>query len=348
MKKVLFFILLPLIFSCGGKSSENLDSGNVLEDFTFSMDTMVIDPKGEIIDLAFGVNRSSVSLDGGTFYYFDMRKTVINEVDLDKLELKGIHPFSKEGPNAVGFNPPKIQSLGNDRFLILSPLTNVGIYTKNGQKEKTLKFNFKEIEGLVVDEEGLITNKATLSHDEKLLFALTKSEPSLSEVKLMVINPEKKTGKSIVLPNMLQALKFSILLRTPNLISMIPEMISLKTIQEKLYITSSVTSDVYVYDYVMDSLQLIEFHHQVVPRRKTGELEKNILTDEQEFEDAKAKQLYQVAFMELIWDDQRKQFFRFAHKPIPDFERKWYNRADVYLFVYELIWFYWAKNTCPN
>ena len=56
-----------------------------------------------------------------------MRKTAISEVDLDNLELKGIHPFSKEGPNAVGFNPPKIQSLANDRFLILSLLTNVGI-----------------------------------------------------------------------------------------------------------------------------------------------------------------------------------------------------------------------------
>jgi hypothetical protein len=45
--------------------------------------------------------------------------------------------------------------------------------------------------------------------------------------------------------------------------------------------------------------------------------------------------LYQVAFKELIWDDQRKQFFRFAHKPIPDVERKWYERAEVYLFVYD-------------
>jgi hypothetical protein len=140
-----------------------------------------------------------------------------------------------------------------------------------------------------VDEEGLITNEATLSHDEKLLFALTMSDPSLSEVKLMVINPESKTGKSIVLPNMLQALKFTLVLRLPKMISRISEMISLKTFQEKLYITSSVTSDVYEYDYISDSLRLVEFHHQLVPPRKTGELEKNILTDEQEFEDVKAK-----------------------------------------------------------
>ena len=289
MKKLLFLVLIPLIFSCGGNSSENPDSGNVLENLTYTVDTLVIDPKGEIIDLGFWVHRSSVSLDGGTFYHFDMRKTAINEVDLDKLELKVIHPFSKEGPNAVGFNPPKIQSLANDRFLILSPMINVGIYKKNGQKEKNLKFNFKEIEGLGVDEEGLITNEATLSHDEKLLFALTMSDPSLSEVKLMVINPESKTGKSIVLPNMLQALKFTLVLRLPKMISRISEMISLKTFQEKLYITSSVTSDVYEYDYISDSFRLVEFHHQLVPPRKTGELEKNILTDEQEFEDVKAK-----------------------------------------------------------
>ncbi|MFN3757758.1 MAG: DUF4221 family protein [Algoriphagus aquaeductus] len=337
MRKLALLLWLPLIFSCGGNSSEKAESENILENLTLAIDTLVVDPKGEIIDLGYGINRSSISSDARTLYFFDMRKTVINEIDLDKLELIGSYPFSKEGPNAVGFNPPSIQSLANDRFLIISPLINVGTYTKNGQKEKSLKFNFKEIEGLGVDEEGLITNRITLSHDEKQMFALTRLDPSEKEVRLLIINPNAKTGKSIELPNMLQTLKLTLLLRLEEQKRMARtgENIWLRTINEALHITSSVTSDLYVYDYKKDSLRLVEFDHQLVPKKKTGDFESNVFTDEKEFEDAMEKQMNQVAFRELIWDDQRKQFFRFGYRPIKDAEGNWYKRAEVYLFVYD-------------
>lgn len=335
MRKLFLFLLAPFIFSCRGTSSEKAESGNVLENLTTAIDTVVIDPKGEIIDLGYGIHRSSISLDHKTLYFFDMRNTVINEIDLDKLELIGIYPFSKEGPNSVGFNPPLIQSLAKDRFLITSPSINVGIYNKNGIKEKSLKFNFKEIEGLGVDEEGLITNRITFSHDEKLMFALTRLDPTEKEVRLLIINPDAKTGKNIELPNMLLTLKLTLLLQLPNMFARTGEGIWLKIIQDKLHIFSTVTSDMYVYDYKKDSLRLVEFDHQLVPKKKTGDFESNVFTDEKEFEDAKEKQMNQVAFRELIWDDQRKQFFRFAYKPIKDTEGNWYKRAEVYLFVYD-------------
>lgn len=335
MKKLTVLLLLPLLISCGGNSSEKVGSGNILENLTFTVDTVLVDPNGEIIDLGFGISRSSVSSDSKTLYFFDMRKTVIHEINLDKLELTGSYPFSKEGPNAVGFNPPRIKSLINDRFLITSPMINVGIYAKNGQKEKNLKFNFKEIEGLGVDEEGLITNGVTLSEDEKLMFALTRFGPSESEVRLLIIEPNSKTGKSIELPHMLQTLKLTLLLQLPNKVSRSGESIWLRTFGEKLHITSSVTSDMYEYDYKKDSLRLVQFDHQLVPKKKTGDFESNVFTDEKAFEDAMEKQMNQVAFRELIWDDQRKQFFRFAYKPIKDAEGNWDNRAEVYLFLYD-------------
>lgn len=335
MRKLFLFLFLPLIFSCGGNSSEKAKSDNILENLTYTVDTVVVDPKGEIIDLGYGIHRSSISLDHKTLYFFDMNKTVINEIDLDKLELISTYSFSKEGPNAVGFNPPLIQSLANDRFLITSPTINVGIYTKNGVKEKSLKFNFREIEGLGVDEEGLITNRVTLSHDENLIFALTSLGPSEPEVRLLVIDPQTKTGKSFELPNMLQTLKLTLLLQLPKKFSRTGESIWLRIIQDKLQITSSVTSDMYVYDYEKDSLQLVEFDHQLVPKKKTGDFESNLFSDEKAFKEASEKLLSQVAFKELIWDEQRKQFFRFAYKPIQDAEGNWYNRAEVFLFVYD-------------
>ncbi|SFO30802.1 protein of unknown function [Algoriphagus ornithinivorans] len=335
MRKISLLLFLSLVLACGGNSSKNPNSGNVLENLTFTIDTVLVDPKDEIFDLGFGVHNSALSLDTKTFYFFDMRKTVIYEIDLDRLEMVAVYPFSKEGPNSIGFNPPKINSLQNDRFLITSPGINVGIFTKNGQKEKSLKFNFREIEGLGVQEEGLITSRVTLSHDEEQMFALTRLSATQTEVRLLVIDPNSKTGKSIELPSMHQAVKFTLLLQQPKRVSSTGENIWLNTLHEKLFITSSVTSDTYVYDYAKDSLILVEFNHKLVPRKKTGDFESNLFTDEKAFEDAAEKQINQVAFKELIWDDQRKQFFRFAYKRIKDSEGNWYRSADVYLFVYD-------------
>ncbi|WP_297336730.1 DUF4221 family protein [Algoriphagus sp.] len=335
MKKLIPLIFLPLILACGDNSSKIPNSGNVLENLTFSIDTVRVDPKGEIFDLGFGVHNSALSLDRKTFYFFDIRKAVMYEIDLDRLELLAVYPFSKEGPNSIGFNPPKINSLQNDRFLITSPGITVGVFTKNGQKEKSLKFNFREIEGLGVQEEGLITSRVTLSHDEEQMFALTRISATQTEVRLLVIDPNSKTGKSIELPSMDQVVKFTLLLQQPKRFSSTGENIWLKTLHEKLFITSSVTSDTYLYDYTKDSLVLVEFNHKLVPKKKTGDFERNLFTDEKAFEDAAEKKINQVTFRELIWDDQRKQFFRFAYKPIEDADGNWYQRADVYLFVYD-------------
>jgi hypothetical protein len=197
-----------------------------------------------------------------------------------------------------------------------------------------LKFNFREIEGLKYDEEGLITYRATVSENEKYLFALSKFDPSASEFKLLVIDPNKKTGKTISLPAMNNTLKSKITYISQDSFKVISGQIYLQMINDKLYIISSVTSDVYEYDYLKDSLILHEFEHRLVAPKKTGKF-KNLVSGEKEFYEEAGKLIYQVNFEKLLWDDQRNLFFRFASKPIPDQEKKWYDEAEIFLFAYD-------------
>lgn len=334
MKKLFYLLLFPLILSCGKETSENSESRNILENLTFSVDTVVVNSKGRLLDLSMGMHNSSLSSDLSTFFHFDIKKTVINEVDLNRLELIGIHPFSTEGPDGVGFNPPRIQSLDNDRFLIVSTGINAGIFSKSGKKEKSLKFNFREIDGLTQFEEGLITNQVILSEDEKYMFSTTSNLLINEKVFLYVIDTENKTGRNIALPALNLALESTIWLLTGNSGTVQPEQIFTQLLGGKIYISSTVTSDVYRYDYLQDSLQLFEFPHRLVAPNKTGSVQKQF-SDEKPFDLERAKLLYQTGFEKLLWDDERNQFFRFARKPIPDDERKWYKRADIYIFAYD-------------
>jgi len=335
MKKLIPFLSLILLTSCGENGNiENSENQNILENLTFSLDTVMVDAKNEIINLSSGAFYSSISLDLSSYYYFERDQALLNEIDLNKLELVGKHAFSKEGPNSIGFNPPSFYALKNERFLFVSPLINVATYFKNGEKEKNLKFNFREIEGLNVDEEGLITNQAILSHDEKYLFALAKSNPSSSEVKLMVIDHESKTGKTISLPRMEDTLKFSVRYSTPDRYMYVGERVHLQILNEKLFITSTAYTDIYVYYYLKDSLQLVEFPHRLVLPRQAVDI-KNEVNDEKEFEAESDKILYQTGYEKFLWDDRRQQYFRIGREKIPNENKGLEERFNIYLFTYD-------------
>ncbi|PZX47009.1 DUF4221 family protein [Algoriphagus chordae] len=335
MKKLLPLLSLVLLAACGEKSStESSETGNILENLTYTVDTVVVDPGNEIIDLSHGSRFSSISLDEQKFYHYDYSKTAINEIDLQKLELTDKYQFSKEGPNSIGFNPPTIQPLKDNRFLFVSSGINVGIYNMKGEKEKSLKFNFKEIEGLDIDEESLITYKAHISHDEKHLFALTNPYKTSSDVRLIIVNPETKTGKSISLPNMISTLKFRVSLNTGKLFMGRGEGVSLNILNNKLFITSSANSDSYVYDYQTDSLRLFEFPHQLVAPSKSAEIKQEV-SDENEFKAETAKFIYQTSFDKFLWDKKRQQYFRLGYNLIPQETPELEKESDVFLFTYD-------------
>jgi hypothetical protein len=334
MKKLLTLSILSLLAACGSKESESIEPKNILENLSYSVDTVVVDPGEEIINLGHGARFSTVSLDAQKYYYYDYNKTSINEIDLETLELTDIHQFSKEGPNSIGFNPPIIQPLSNERYLFVSSSINVGTYFKTGEKEKSLKFNFKEIEGLDIDEGGLITNQAKLSHDGKLMFALTSSYHTPTDVRLIIVEPEFKKGKTISLPNFIPTLKFKVHLQEEKRVMGVREGVKLNTLNNLIFITSSSTSDTYIYDYQTDSLRLIEFPHQLVSPKKSGEI-KNEVGDENEFYAEWAKFKYQLSFDEFLWDEQRQQYFRFGYQLIPKEDPKLEKKSEVFLFAYD-------------
>ncbi|MBN3581615.1 DUF4221 family protein [Algoriphagus aestuarii] len=334
MKKLLPILLLIASASCGGKETTGEELVNTLENLTYSVDTVVVDPGEKIIDLSHGSRFSSISLDEQKFYHYDYSKTAINEIDLQKLELTDIHQFSKEGPNSIGFNPPIIQPLSNERFLFVSSSINVGTYFKTGEKEKSLKFNFKEIEGLDIDEGGLITNQAKISHDGKLMFALSSSYHTTTDVRLIIVEPEFKKGKTISLPNLIPTLKFKVHLKEEKRVMGVSEGAQLSTLNNLIFITSSSTSDTYIYDYQTDSLRLIEFPHQLVSPKKSGEI-KNEVGDENEFYAEWAKFKYQTSFDKFLWDKKRQQYFRLGYNLIPKETPELEKESEVFLFTYD-------------
>lgn len=334
MKKLLPLLSLIFLFAACGEngSSESSDSENILENLTYSIDTVVVNPGEDIINLSRGISRSDLSKDKKTLYLWDDVGGKIAVIDLDAMKLAKQLPMEKEGPNGIGQYLSIMELLPDGNF-VMAGFNSAGIFTPSGEKVKDLKFTAKDIEGIDLDDEMALTNSLLLSQDQSYLFALPNGFGQTS-LDLVVLKPDSKTGKLVKIPSLDQAASYNIMLRSKDAMSVYAEQKYLQEIEGKLYISTSATSDVYRYDFQQDSLHRFAFPHQLVPAEKTGTVI-NEVSSEQEFNAEMSKLSDQIGFEKLIWDGQRRMFFKFARRYYPTEDKVGPYPADVYLLAYD-------------
>jgi len=172
MKKLFFVCLIGGFFSCGENSSQESSSeGNILKNFTYSIDTLVVDPGEEIINLAFGIRLSDLSPDKKKLYLLNEVNQSLAVIDLDLLRLVDQYQFEKEGPNGIGEYLLGVQVVNQEQFAFTS-YRGSGIFNRSGEKVLDLNFTSKDIEGIDLEDEMPMNYGLTLSLDNNLAFAL--------------------------------------------------------------------------------------------------------------------------------------------------------------------------------
>jgi hypothetical protein len=333
MKKLLPVLLLIVLASCGESgSSEKSESANILENLTYSIDTLVVDPGEEIINLAFGLRLSDLSPDNKKLYLLNEVNQSLAVIDLDLLRLVDQYQFEKEGPNGIGEYLSGVQVVNQEQFAFTSYRSS-GIFNRSGEKVLDLNFSSKDIEGIDLEDEISMNYGLTLSPDNDLAFALPgdffKGTRDLS-----VVDPVKKTGQLIDIPEMDKASEFRIVLQSKDMMSIYVEEIGLQLIENKLYLTNSASTDIYRYDYANDSLQLFTYQPKLFPNAKSGPVQ-NEVSSESEWKAEMEKLSSQIGFEKLLWDEKSQRFYRFARKYYPKENPDDPTRADVYLMAFD-------------
>ncbi|WP_026956031.1 DUF4221 family protein [Algoriphagus vanfongensis] len=336
MRKLGILFLAIATLSCGEKESAESGSSNLLENFSFSVDTVIVDPGEEIINLSRGVNLSSLNESKTHFYLLDEQEGHVKKISLDQLVLEEIIPFEKEGPNGIGANyHTKALLLPGEDFLFTSFQVS-GIFSKEGKLLKDLKIKPDDIqiEGMEESESNNLTNQFTLAKDRKTAFSLPGNFIAGSR-KLVKMDLENATGKILPIPAMDIAGQFRILLESKEAMSIYVESINLQEFEDALYISAQPTNKIYRYDYDTDSMQLLEYDFQLVPDQKENPIQ-NKVSSKEEFDAQMDKALTQISFEKLLYDSKNERFYRFGriYKPKLEGEDR-YTRARVFLFAFD-------------
>lgn len=332
MKKLLFNIPIAILMSCGGGKNSS-DSDNILEDFSFTADTVLVDPGDYLLNLQFGLLKSDLSDDQKYLYHLHPSDQVLSIIDLDELKLDRQIQYEKEGPNGMPDFAYTIQYLEGGNFLFEGQ-QNSGIFNLDAEKLKELTRDSVRLAGITTEKDYTFFYQLEADPKHNLLFSVPFNVES-PQYSLAIFDRNTLKGKVVGLPEFGFLSKFELIFREGRSHSSAnAASILLSTGRDQVIIYSPGTSSLYRYDILKDSLAFKTYEHKLVPNQKTPPASRE-LKSKREFDEAVNDTRNQISFGDFLWDEERDLYFRFGsiRKPLLDPEAPIKN--EVFLFAYD-------------
>jgi len=329
MKKLNYVIGLVLLWSCSTKN-ESTDGFGTLE-FTFEIDTLLVDSKGEMLMAGTRMFVSDVSKDKKFLYNFDQSSYQVEVIDLDKLALDRKIKLEKEGPDGIE-NPSEIFDLGNGQ-LGFTNSTYFTIIDSLGRKISQYR-----ADGMKWDSDSLMNTEKL---DPSYLFANgTKEFYTLidhfneNSTILGLVNFETKSLKKIEIQNLDKLKDFTIQLSIGNASVSNNPLVTLYSWNNQILIGNNAFNEIIVYDPLSESISVKAFESKLTPNQRIPNEKVEMGSIEELIAESK-KLNEQIDFGKLNWDPLTQRFYRLSSISLPRPEGVKTFKADVFLAVFD-------------
>ncbi|MCH7401539.1 DUF4221 family protein [Belliella kenyensis] len=306
MKNSLLFLSIILLYSCGQKESTK-DYSQI----EISMDTVMVDSKGEILSLAGDLMVSDLSADKTLLYYLNPMTLQLEIVDLDELEFVQRVQYDEEGPNGVGRFAMQFQVLPDEKFF-LGSYTSKGIFDLSSKLISKYDFRMSELNG-DQDFEGYVEKTLVVNpKDENQLFTILISWNDQLTL-LGSIDVQTKEFKNFPIPALDYMSSFKLVYSEGGKpLSMRADFIDLSRSEEMLIISSKVGSDIYTFDFATEDFIHYPAQPIALPAKKTVKIPQMVESME-EFQKHNRGLGQDINFSAPVWDDENEFYYRFAH-----------------------------------
>lgn len=335
MRKLFLFLLAPFIFSCGGTSSEKAESVNILENLTFTVDTVIVDLKGEVLNPTGGLLVSDLTKDKTEFWFFENFTDFLVQIDLEQMELIKTIPFEEEGPDGVGSGVEYLK-IGSDGELYLSNGYSSGIFNLKGKKLESFKFSPAELDTLLAGNPIALLEKSVFDFDSRKIY----SHPRFSDAgdySFLILDPDNSSARTLQVPKMKIVDDYS---RTQNFETTSGTAISFYSVESsithlpgQIILSNQAMSGFYRFQLQTQEFEFIDIQHREFPNVMDVQLIEQPRNPDEMFENQK-KIWEHIQYLKPIWDDSRQLYFRFGMKTFFP-EQTGAPHSEYYLFVYD-------------
>lgn len=316
------FVLMISLSSCS-KSQE--ESHYSLDSYSFTFDTLMIDPNEELLFMEVGFFGATLSNDEKFLYKLGGMTPKIEVINLEDFKLEKILEFDTEGPDGIGsfISDIKLNSKGE---LVLSSYERLGVFDNDGKKTFDISPITLDFDKLEKGEQ--IFPFTILSDDKKKLFTQIESNTN-GFVYLGIIDTESKTLSKLKIPDFEYAKNFRFSFMTGRSGAINPTGPSMQFLNNEILFTSKYFNTISRYDIKSDSMINISYDPILTQDRKLG----NYLIDHgsfDSFQDEVIKLDREVSFGKLLWDKERKNYYRFSQIGIPTFDELGKDKIDTF------------------
>lgn len=336
MKKLILIFLGPLIFSCGGNSSENPDSGNILENLTYTVDTVVVDAGNDIFILSYGLGAKALSQDKSILMFFENEPLSLVQVDLNNLKLIRKTPFQKEGPNGVGDYVIGLQQGPNSEIFIKS-FSSHAIFNMEGKLTKSIKVVPKGIDPELANNPINLYDRAIFDFKKNRIHSQPPSE-ILKKNELFTIDMNTQEVRIEPIPEMKAVEELSATFITESGESTMMDYYgvfrNMYIENDQLLITAGCMSGIYRLDPETDSLDFVPIQHQNFPNRMNFKVN-NLPTEEAQFKEDRRKVSEHLNYLEPLWDETRAMYLRLGKRTFLGEKQSDPSTYEVFLFAYD-------------
>lgn len=307
MKNLLPHLSALLLIACGGKG---IDNSTDYTNMKVTLDTVIVDPGEDIINLKNGIWRSTLARDNRVMYLWDDAAKDLSVIDLDKLILEKKIKFANDGPDGVGNYVIWLQSMENEN-LMLADFDRYRIFDLQAKKLEEINLRNDEFGGDGLKEDENLNRKPVILNGGKLFFGTFQDWTNhlLSFAKL---DFEQKLVKKYELPGRDKLADYSIMMKSGQMTMATASDNVVSKVEDRIILSSSAYADLFVLDLVKDSLYRVSYLPKLTKASKKGGYPSE-LDSEKEFRNLMRQIQEEVSFTPPIWDSSTKRFYRISY-----------------------------------
>lgn len=311
-----YLIILILLFSACTARKIEVEYPSV----SYSLDTVRINSKDEILDLWGFASFSDLNFDENSIFSYNSFNHSLDQIDLEKLEFTKRIPLEKDGPNGTGEIFVGFNVLKDDRFFIKSYVESAIFDGTGNLIQKVDWINSIDSNGEKYGDSPMI--QILVDSEDLLVFGLSYDYENI-EVNLHVLSVGENKVDRLNLNSKKSYGDLSIRsVRSGNIVDPSIELINQNN---KIIISYEFSNEIVYYDYKVKALRFVDYNPTLTPKRvkppniSVGPMEQ-IIKEIKHFKE-------QVSYYRPVWDIESKQYFRLSTTTIFSEENKENSKA---------------------
>ena len=305
MRQITFLLIVSVLISC---HSKNNDQGS--HDTLYSVDTLLIDSKGQPLYLKYQLINSSIDEEKRSIYLFNDFNHSIDEVNLDELALVNNYPFETEGPDGTGEPVNNFNVLKDGRFFIKS-FSKSGVFDRSGAlKQKIDWTNSMDSTDIKYGEAPEI--ELLSEHTGLTVFGLNYDYKN-REIGLDVLSVQKNVVKRFEIDAERSYRDFILTVEGTQYV--LDPNVFLVVENNSIIISHQFSNEVLLFNSEGGFIKKVDYEPKLTPKRVNKGNEKGLADLKQVREEYK-NYLGQVCFYPPVWDEVNKRYLRLSTKSV--------------------------------